>query len=96
MDNIERTEPRLHYREPPLLFKNEMAGFRNTSAQAGKVFSAPMAARGAAFGDLDNDGFIDVAINCNVSSALILPNQGKTRNHWLALNLVGTTSIGMA
>jgi hypothetical protein len=62
------------------------------SAQAGKVFVVPMAARGAAFGDLDNDGFIDVAINCNDSAALILRNVGNHRNHWLTLNLVGTTS----
>jgi enediyne biosynthesis protein E4 len=92
MDNIELTEPRLHYREPPLLLKNEPAGFRNVSAQAGKVFGVPMAARGAAFGDVNNDGFIDVAINCNDSPALILLNVGHDRNHWLTLNLVGSTS----
>jgi hypothetical protein len=92
MDNIELTEPRLHYREPPLLLKNEPARFRNVSAQAGKVFGVPMAARGAAFGDVNNDGFIDVAINCNDSPALILRNVGHDRNHWLTLNLVGSTS----
>jgi hypothetical protein len=92
MDNIELTEPRLHYREPPMLLKNEPTGFRNVSAQAGRVFRVPMAARGAAFGDLDNDGFIDVAINCNDSPALILRNSGNTQNHWLTLNLIGTTS----
>ena len=90
MDNIELTEPRLHYREPPLLLENGPNGFRVISQQ--QVFSAPMAARGAAFGDLDNDGFIDVAINCNNSPALILRNVGKKQNHWLTLNLVGSTS----
>jgi hypothetical protein len=92
MDNIELTEPRLHYREPPILLKNEPAGFRNVSAHAGKVFSVPMAARGAAFGDLDNDGSIDIAVNCNDSNPLILRNVSNDRNHWLTLNLVGTTS----
>jgi hypothetical protein len=92
MDNIELTEPRLHYREPPILLKNEPTGFRNVSAQAGEVFSVPGAARGAAFGDLDNDGFIDIAINCHESPALILRNLGNNGNHWLTLNLVGTTS----
>ncbi len=92
MDNIELTEPRLHYREPPLLLKNEPTGFRNLFAQAGRVFSVPMAARGAAFGDLDNDGFIDVAINCNDSPALVLRNLGNNRNHWLAVNLIGRAS----
>ena len=92
MDNIELTEPRLHYREPPLLLKNDGTGFRNVSPQAGDIFSVPMAARGAAFGDLNNDGFIDVAINCNDDPALILRNLGNSRNHWLSLKLTGTTS----
>ena len=92
MDNIELTEPRLHYQEPPLLLKNEPTGFRNVSAHAGKVFGVPMAARGAAFGDLNNDGFVDVAINCNDRTAVILRNVGNHRNHWLTLSLVGTNS----
>ena len=41
---------------------------------------------------LDNDGFIDVAINCNDSPALVLHNLGHPQNHWLALNLLGTRS----
>ena len=92
MDNIELTEPRLHYREPPLLLKNDPTGFRNVSMHAGQVFNVPVAARGAAFGDLDNDGFIDVAINCNDGAALILRNLGNNQNHWLTLNLIGTRS----
>jgi hypothetical protein len=92
MDNIELTEPRLHYLEPPMLLKNEPTGFRNVSAQAGKDLSLQLAARGAAFGDLDNDGFIDVVINCNNSRARILRNSGNKRNHWLTLNLIGTVS----
>ncbi|PYY04920.1 MAG: RNA-binding protein [Acidobacteria bacterium] len=92
MDNIELTEPRLHYREPALLLKNEQNGFRNVSAQGGPALMVPMAARGAAFGDLDNDGFVDVAINSNDSSALILRNSGKSGNHWLTLQLIGSAS----
>jgi hypothetical protein len=49
-------------------------------------------ARGAAFADLDNDGFVDVVVNCNDSPALILRNLGNNGNHWLTLNLVGSTS----
>jgi len=92
MDNIELTEPRLHYREPPILLKNEPTGFRDVSAQAGAVFSVPGAARGAAFGDLDNDGFIDIAINYHDGPAQILRNLGNNGNHWLTLNLVGRTT----
>jgi hypothetical protein len=92
MDNIELTEPRLRYREPPLLLKNAPTGFRNVSAQSGPGLKISLAARGAAFGDLDNDGFIDVAINCNDSPAVILHNEGGNGNHWLTLNLIGTSS----
>ena len=50
--------------------------------------SGALSARGAAFGDLDNDGCIDIAINCNDGPAVILRNQGGTGNHWLLVNLV--------
>jgi hypothetical protein len=92
MDNIELTEPTLHYLEPPLLLKNTGTGFRNVSAESGPAFQIPIAARGAAFGDLDNDGCIDVAINCNDGPAVILRNQGGNRNHWLSVNLIGSAS----
>jgi hypothetical protein len=92
MDNIELTEPRLRYRESPLLLKNEPGRFRDVSEQGGTTFQTPIAARGAAFGDLDNDGFVDVAISCNDGTAIILRNQGDSGNHWLTLNLVGSVS----
>jgi hypothetical protein len=92
MDNIELTEPRLRYRESPLLLKNEPNRFRDVSEQGGSAFRVPLAARGAAFGDLDNDGRIDVAINCNDGPAIILRNRDHSGNHWLTLNLVGSAS----
>jgi hypothetical protein len=52
----------------------------------------PIAARGAAFGDLDNDGWMDVVINCNNGSPVILRNRGGNGNHWLAIELKGTRS----
>ena len=92
MDNIQLTEPTLRYLEPPLLLKNEQGRFSDVSQQGGPVFTTSMAARGAAFGDLDNDGLVDVAINCNDGHAIILRNQGGNRNHWITLNLIGTSS----
>ena len=92
MDNIELTEPRLRYRESPLLLKNAPGRFRDVSEQGGTTFRTPIAARGAAFGDLDNDGFTDVALNCNDGNAIILRNQGNTGNHWVTLTLVGSAS----
>jgi enediyne biosynthesis protein E4 len=92
MDNIELTEPTLRHLEPPLLLKNEQGRFSNISHGSGSVFTTPSAARGAAFGDLDNDGFVDIAINCNDGHAIILRNQADNGNHWIALNLIGTSS----
>ena len=43
----------------------------------------------SAFGDLDNDGFIDVAVNCLNGPAVILRNGGGNGNHWLLVNTVG-------
>jgi len=92
MDNIQLTEPTLRYLEPPLLLRNDQGRFSNVSPQGGSIFTTPIAARGAAFGDLDNDGRLDVAINCNDGPAIILHNRGGNGNHWLILNLTGTAS----
>ncbi len=92
MDNIEITEPRLRYRELPLLLKNESNHFRDVSVLCGPAFRNPITARGAAFGDLNNDGLVDIAINCNNGPAVILCNRANTGNHWLSLNLIGSVS----
>ena len=87
MDNIELTQPSSHYREPLLLLHNHRGKFEPAT-----ILQAPLAARGAAFGDLDNDGFIDVAVNCNDGTAVILRNRGSSGNHWLLVKTVGTKS----
>lgn len=91
MDNIEQTQPTLRYREPLLLMRNTGNRFEDASGQSGSPFKVPLAARGIAAGDLDGDGFLDVAINCNDGRAVVLRNQGN-RNHWLTINTVGTVS----
>jgi hypothetical protein len=92
MDNIELTDPSLRYREPLLLMKNTGGKFRNVSNESGAAFQVPLSGRGAAFGDLDNDGFIDIAVNCNDGAAIVLRNQGGNANHWLLIHLVGSVS----
>ena len=92
MDNIELTQPSVRYLEPLLLMKNNRGNFVDVSSQAGVAFQIPRAARGAAFADFDNDGFLDAVINCNGQNALILRNSGGNGNHWLTVNAVGTRS----
>ena len=92
MDNIELTQPSLRHMEPLLLMRNTGGKFQDVTRQSGEAMLAPRPARGVAFGDLDNDGFIDLAINCNNQPAVILRNQGGNGNHWLLINTVGTAS----
>ncbi len=92
MDNIELTQPALRYREPLLLMRNSKGRFEDVSAEAGEVFRRPLAARGAAFGDLDNDGAIDIAVNILGGRAMVLRNGGNPDHHWLLLKLEGRKS----
>jgi len=91
MDNIELTQPDVRYLEPPLLLRNAGSMFVDVSPQSGPVFQERRAARGVAFGDLNNDGFVDVAINCNNGPALLLKNGGNA-NNWLTIDTIGTRS----
>jgi len=78
---------------PNLLFRNRgNLTFENVTAQAGAGFSAPAAHRGAAFGDLDNDGKIDIVVTTLNGPPQILMNRSQNANHWIILKLVGTRS----
>jgi hypothetical protein len=92
MDNVALTQPNLKYREAPLLLRNRAGKFTDVTAFSGPGLATEMAARGAAFGDLNNDGWIDVAINVNNGPPVILKNQGVPGNHWLTIAARGTSS----
>ena len=91
-DNIQLTFPQLRYREPLLLTRNNGKGFEDVSAESGKVFLQPLAARGLAIGDLDNDGRVDAVVTTNDGPAVVLRNESPAANHWLMLNLTGHKS----
>jgi enediyne biosynthesis protein E4 len=91
LDTIEKSTTYLKYKQTPLLMRNTGKGFVNVSATAGAAFNVPVAARGAAFGDLNNDGQIDIVIGELNGAPIILRNNG-TRNHWLGIRLVGAKS----
>ena len=86
LDTIEKTTGFLTYKQTPLLMRNNGKGFVNVSASAG--LNVPLAARGAAFGDIDNDGDTDVVLAETDGPPVILRNNG-TKNHWLGLALSG-------
>jgi len=92
MDNIQTTEPHLRYRETPLLLRNVDGHFTDISLRGGPAFKNPIAARGAAFGDLYNNGAVDVVINVNNGQPVVLENRDGSGNHWLTIEAIGTTS----
>jgi hypothetical protein len=91
MDNIQLTEPGTRYLEPAMLLRNEFGKFVDVSSESGPIFRRPLAARGVAFGDFNNDGFVDIALNCNGEPAVLLRNTGNA-NHWLVVDTIGTKS----
>jgi len=85
------------YRERKLLFRNQRDGtFREVGDLAGAALSIPQPSRGAAFGDLNNDGKIDVVVENIDGAPMILRNDTATPNRWITLQLVGTRSNRLA
>jgi hypothetical protein len=91
-DQIERVQKRVSYAEPPHLFRNLGGGkFAEVTSLMGNAFTAPKVARAAAYGDIDNDGFLDILLTTNAGPAHLFHNEGGT-NHSLRIKLVGTKS----
>jgi hypothetical protein len=91
-DMIDQYSTQVKYREPLLLFHQDSNGkLRDVSAQAGPAFHKPMAARGLAVGDYDNDGAIDVLICDNGGAPVLLKNNAARGNNWVGLKLEGVT-----
>jgi hypothetical protein len=90
MDNIEVTSPNLRYLQPPLLLHNHAGRF--TSVDGGPAMKKLWAGRGAAFGDLDNDGGMDMVVTNIGQKAYVLHNDGGNRNGWVRIELTGKKS----
>jgi hypothetical protein len=75
-----------------LLRNNRDLTFSDVADHAGEGFSLRAAHRGAAFGDIDNDGRIDIVVNCLNGNPELLMNRSPGNHNWILLNLVGTRS----
>src|SRR4029077_15507936 len=87
MDNVEKLDSSLHYLEPPLVALNRSGRFEQANAGS----ATPVAGRGAAFGSLNNDGWVDVVTTVLGGHPQVFLNHGG-KEHWLTIVLRGTRS----
>jgi len=96
MDNIAEISKHFTYAEPNSLFRNLGNGrFEDVSSTAGPDFTKPLPHRGLAYGDLDNDGRMDLVITTLGGPVQVLRNVTETHNHWILLKLIGSKSNRM-
>ncbi|HEY2457364.1 MAG TPA: CRTAC1 family protein [Candidatus Acidoferrum sp.] len=86
-DNVEMYDSSLHYREPPLLALNHKGHFERANSGS----ETAVAGRGAAFGDLNNDGWMDVVTTSLGERPQLYLNRGG-KLHWLTITLRGKRS----
>jgi hypothetical protein len=89
---IEHIQNRIKYAQLPHVFRNEGKGaFAEVTQNLGAAMHQPRVGRGAAYGDFDNDGDLDLVMTTNGGSPVLLRNDGGT-NHSLRFRLEGTRS----
>jgi hypothetical protein len=90
---VDRAQSGQTFRQPRVLYRN-IAGkrFEDRSAEAGPAITKPAAGRGAAFGDFDNDGRIDVVVNEMNGTPSLLHSGARNQNRWVLIRLEGTKS----
>ncbi len=89
--DINRIQPQVSYAETPLLFHNEG---RRQFVEVGKRmgFTRALVARGAAYADTDNDGYLDLLVTTNGGPAYLYRNEGDRSNNAIRIRTVGTRS----
>jgi len=93
LDNIQLYHGEVTYKEPLLMFRNLGRGiFEKVSDRLGADFIRPIAGRGLATADYDNDGDMDIATNNRGDYPSLLRNDGGNANNWLTVLLIGTRS----
>jgi enediyne biosynthesis protein E4 len=84
---------KIAYPQRKLFYRNNRNGtFAEIGAEVGPAMNEPSVSRGAAFGDLDNDGDVDVVINNIDGAPTVLRNDGGNKNHFVVISLVGSKS----
>jgi hypothetical protein len=93
IDNVEQFDDTTSYQARNILLRNTGQGkFVNVSDQCGDGLLPKLSSRGAAFDDLDNDGYVDVVVLNSRREPTILRNVSNHTNHWIQVQLRGTKS----
>ena len=88
---VEKLHIDIHYKDRAILYQNQGDGkFKDVTNDAGPAFRELHSARGAAFGDVDNDGTLEVAVNNQNEAPSLFKQSHKASRHWLILKLAGT------
>lgn len=92
MDNIEQSQPHISYLQPPLLFRLDGRALTDASDSAGALFSTAWASRGAAVGDLDDNGLPDLVVSNLGGVPYVARNVSSGGNGWIGVRLEGCAS----
>jgi hypothetical protein len=92
-DDISVVQPNIKYAQPPHLFHNKgKKKFEEMTGKLGRALQRAIVGRGAAYGDFDNDGDLDLLITSNNGPARLLRNDNANQNDLLRVKTVGTRS----
>ena len=92
-DDISVVQPNVKYAQAPHLFRNKgKRKFEETTAKLGRALQRAIVGRGAAYGDFDNDGDLDLLITSNNGPARLLRNDNGNQNDLLRIKTVGARS----
>jgi hypothetical protein len=92
-DDISVVQPNVKYAQPPHLFRNRgKKKFEETTARLGRALQRAIVGRGAAYGDMDNDGDLDLLITANNGPARLLRNDNGNQNDLLRVKTIGSRS----